>query len=223
MQAKQKIRHSDYRRHRRHNGCLCAWKSQKVLLIEKACPYKTELSIGFQRTQNVSCLPCSIMQGMEARRFSDGVCHIYRIWGWLTSFMQDELVLSYINKADQILIKHGASQERYLPDDELKLICLQHDLHMQQAELKHLGTDENFSTMLNLIDNLGSKCEILTNTPVVDIDKDKNIVHYTHDGQTFSVKGDNIIIAVGRAGSSFLVDWCKKNGIKMSNNQWISE
>jgi len=133
--------------------------------------------------------------------------------------MQDELVLSYINKADQILIKHGASQERYLPDDELKLICLQHDLHMQQAELKHLGTDENFSTMLNLIDNLGSKCEILTNTPVVDIDKDKNIVHYTHDGQTFSVKGDNIIIAVGRAGSSFLVDWCKKNGIKMSNNQ----
>ena len=207
-------------------GIMAAYalgKTQKVLLIEKGLPLqKRKCPLVSKRTQKcLGCSPCSIMQGMGgAGAFSDGKYVISTEYGgWLTSFMQDELVLSYINKADQILIKHGASQERYLPDDELKLICLQHDLHMQQAELKHLGTDENFSTMLNLIDNLGSKCEILTNTPVVDIDKDKNIVHYTHDGQTFSVKGDNIIIAVGRAGSSFLVDWCKKNGIKMSNNQ----
>ena len=39
-----------------------------------------------------------------------------------------------------------------MPNNDLKKLCLQNDLHMAQAQLKHLGTDANFDTMRKLID-----------------------------------------------------------------------
>ena len=38
-----------------------------------------------------------------------------------------------------------------MPNNELKKHCLEYDLHMAQAQLKHLGTDANFETMRKMI------------------------------------------------------------------------
>lgn len=207
-------------------GIMAAYtlrKNAKVLLIERGHSLKNRnCPIVSKKSQRCTgCSPCAIMQGMGgAGAFSDGKYVISTEYGgWLTSFLKAEQVLEYINKADKILMKYGAGSERYLPDDDLKLMCLQYDLHMQQAELKHLGTDENFSTMVNLVDDLSNDVEILTNTPVVDVNKNNNAVIYLNKGNEESVSADKIIFAVGRAGSGFFVDWCAKNGIKMSNNQ----
>lgn len=195
----------------------------KVLLIEKgyplekrACPLVTKKS-----ERCLGCNPCAIMQGMAgAGAFSDGKYVISTEYGgWLTSFLDKNTVLEYINKADSILVKYGATEHRYFPDDELKHMCLKHDLHMQQAELKHLGTDENFSTMLNLLNDLNDSIEILTGTDVIDVDKETNTIYYQDNKQNGSVTADKIIFAVGRAGSRFFVNWCKKNDIKMNNNE----
>ncbi|MFW5780194.1 MAG: NAD(P)/FAD-dependent oxidoreductase [Bacillota bacterium] len=207
-------------------GLMAAYtlqKKGKILLIEKGNPLvKRSCPIINGKSQVcVGCSPCAIMQGLGgAGAFSDGKYVISTEYGgWLTSFLDSEVVMNYINKADNILVKHGASEERFMPDDELKLTCLKHDLHMQQAELKHLGTDENFNTMAKLVESIKENVELLTLTDAYDIDKKTNTVYYKNATTASKVTGENIIIAVGRAGSGFLVNWCKKNQIKLSNNQ----
>lgn len=207
-------------------GIMAAYqlrKQGKVLLIEKGVPLsKRTCPLVTKKSEKcLGCQPCAIMQGIGgAGAFSDGKYIISTEYGgWLTSFMSDEQVIDYINKADKILMQYGAETNRYMPNDELKLLCLQYDLHMQQAEVKHLGTDANFNTMLKLVEDLSEDVEILTSTDVVDIDKNNNTIFYQDKNGENQIEADNIIIAVGRAGSQFFVKWCHTNGIRLSNNQ----
>ncbi|MEG1800720.1 MAG: FAD-dependent oxidoreductase, partial [Oscillospiraceae bacterium] len=109
--------------------------------------------------------------------------------------------------------------ERFMPNDELKKECLLHDLHMSQAQLKHLGTDANFETMSKMAAFLKGKVEIVCDTDVYDVDKSANIVYYRNKNGEFSTTADNIIFAVGRSGSRFFSKWCKENDIQLFNNQ----
>ena len=185
-------------------------------LRDRVCPIVQKKS-----TKCLKCNPCAIMRGIAgAGAFSDGKYVISTEYGgWLTDFMPSETVINYIEQADSILVHYGATKERYYPNNELKLECLKHDLHMQQAELKHLGTDENFSTMVNFTDDLAKKVEILTTTEVVDVDKDNNTITYMNGKDKLSIEAREIVFAVGRAGSLFFSNWCKKNSIHLSNNQ----
>jgi uncharacterized protein len=191
----------------------------KIVLFEKGRPLGSRACPMIQKhLPNCSkCKHCSIMEGMAgAGAFSDGKYVISTEYGgWLTDFLPDDLVMKHIEKADSIMVDFGATEERYAPNNELKRECLKHDLHMQQAELKHLGTDNNFETMQKLIDYIDDKVEILTNTEVLDVDKNTHIIK-TADND---VKADYIVFAVGRAGSRDFSKWCKNNDIEMTNNQ----
>ena len=169
----------------------------------------------------VKCARCAIMEGMAgAGAFSDGKYVISTEYGgWLTEFMSEEMLIDYIEQADRILVEHGAITERYMPNDELKKLCLQHDLHMAQAQLKHLGTDANFDTMRKLIGELGQRCDIFVDTEVTDIDKVSHQIEFIKDGQAQKTAAEYVIIAVGRAGSKFFSEWCAKNSIELTNNQ----
>jgi len=195
-------------------------ESLSIVLIEKGasldvrnCPM-----ISKKMDTCVNCSSCSIMEGIAgAGAFSDGKYVISTEYGgWLTDFLSHETVFDYIEQADSILVKHGATTERFAPNNELKRVCLMHDLHMQQAQLKHLGTDSNYETMCNLVAEIDERVEIVTRTEVSDVDKDKHILHLDDDTQ---IHADNIIFAVGRAGSRDFSKWCVKNGLSMSNNQ----
>lgn len=169
----------------------------------------------------VSCPTCCIMRGMAgAGAFSDGKYTITTEYGgWLSEIVKNQNVLNYIEQADDILVEYGATTKRYMPDNELKYMCLTHDLHMLQAELKHLGTDNNFKIMQRMINDLKSRIEILTCTPVADVDSQSHTVFFTDNGERLSITADSIVFAVGRAGSSFLGEWCTKNKIPLINNQ----
>ncbi|MBQ1846425.1 MAG: FAD-dependent oxidoreductase [Clostridia bacterium] len=167
------------------------------------------------------CKNCAIMEGMAgAGAFSDGKYVISTEYGgWLTEFMPEQTVIDYIEKADKILVSFGATTERFMPSDELKQLCLRYDLHMAQAQVKHLGTDSNYDTMVKLIDFLGEKIDIITNATVTDIDIKLHSVTFDHCGSEERLRGDRIIVAVGRAGSGFFSKWCQKNSIPLENNQ----
>ncbi len=169
----------------------------------------------------IKCSSCAIMEGMAgAGAFSDGKYVISTEYGgWLTDFLPPETVLAYIEQADSILVSFGATTERFLPDNELKKLCLQHDLHMSQAQLKHLGTDANFETMRKLIESLQGKLDILTSTEVTAIDKERHVLTVINGGKEAGISADRIIFAVGRAGSRFFSRWCQENGIALENNQ----
>ena len=106
-----------------------------------------------------------------------------------------------------------------MPNNELKKKCLEYDLHMAQAQLKHLGTDANFETMRKMAAFLKEHVTILTDTDVTDVDKAAHTVHYEGKGVQDSVTAEHIIFAVGRVGSRFFAKWCSQNGIPLKNNQ----
>lgn len=196
---------------------------KKLLIIERGCeiekrhcPVVSKKSAGCIR-----CSPCAIMQGMAgAGAFSDGKYVISTEYGgWLTDFMPHEQVLNYIEQADGILVSFGATTDRFIPDDELKRLCLRHDLHMNQAQLKHLGTDSNFTTMQNLINDVVKHADLMTETEVIDADTDSMTVTYKQGQTTGQIEAENIVFAVGRTGSRFFSQWCAGRGIALKNNQ----
>lgn len=197
--------------------------SASVCIIEKghtiekrSCPIVTK-----KVDKCIKCPSCAIMEGLAgAGAFSDGKYVISTEYGgWLTDFLKPQTVIDYIEQADKILVSFGATTERFLPDNELKKLCLSHDLHMNQAQLKHLGTDSNFETMRRLIEQLRTRCDIITDTEVTDVDRETMQIQ-THSAQgDSSCKAGKIIFAVGRVGSRFFSAWCTRNQIELSNNQ----
>ncbi len=210
-------------------GLMCAYRlvqnqpELSVLILERgksleerSCPI-----LAGKVKKCIKCKPCSIMEGMAgAGAFSDGKYNITTEYGgWLQNMMDEETVLDYICQADSILVKYGADNEVYMPNNELKTLCLKYDLHMQQAEVKHLGTDANYNTMLNFIHSMDEKITIQTESIVVDVDKDTHVVTYTNRQEQKTVIGDKIVFAVGRVGNGMFEQWCNKYNIKRTNNQ----
>jgi len=195
----------------------------KVAIIEKghAIEARTCPIVAKKVDKCIKCKSCAIMEGMAgAGAFSDGKYVISTEYGgWLTEFLEPNVVIDYIEQADKILVDFGATTERFMPNNELKHLCLQHDLHMSQAQLKHLGTDSNFETMRKLIVALKDRCDIITDTMATDINKDTKEITVSHKGEVKVITGDKIIFAVGRAGSRFFSRWCEKNDIPLTNTQ----
>ncbi len=210
-------------------GLMCAHQliekdpNKKIVILERGKALENrECPIVAKKVEKcIMCKPCAIMEGLAgAGAFSDGKYNITTEYGgWLADFMDSKVVLDYIEQADSILQRYGADNDRFMPNDELKTLCLHYDLHMQQGEVKHLGTDANLSTMQHMIDGIKDKIEIKTLANVVDVDKDTNQVTYTKDNQEVVCEGENIVFAVGRIGNRMFTEWCHKNGIKLSNNQ----
>ena len=146
-----------------------------MCIRDSVCPIVTK-----KVDKCVKCKSCAIMEGMAgAGAFSDGKYVISTEYGgWLTDFLPPEVVIDYIEQADKILVSFGATTERFMPNNELKKLCLEHDLHMSQAQLKHLGTDANFDTMRKLIESMEDKVDIIVNTEVTNVDKDTHKIFY---------------------------------------------
>jgi len=210
-------------------GLMCAYRlaeknpSLSVLILERgksleerSCPI-----LAGKVKKCIKCKPCAIMEGMAgAGAFSDGKYNITTEYGgWLPNVMDSDEVMKYIRQADDILVKYGADKEVYKPNNELKALCLKYDLHMQQAEVKHLGTDANYNTMLNFIHSLDNKVDIETQAIVTDVDKDSKEVTYTQKGEEKKVSGKYVVFAVGRVGNGMFEEWCNKYDIKRTNNQ----
>lgn len=194
-----------------------------VAIFEKGNAIEKRICPILQKKSKVciKCTSCAIMEGMAgAGAFSDGKYLITTEYGgWLTDFIDADVLLSYIEMGDKILVDHGATKERFLPDNELKKRCLKHDLHMSQAQLKHLGTDANFTTMVGLIKDLQSRCDLITNTEIIAVDSYSHTLIARDKIGDHEVEAEDIIFAVGRAGSRFFSHWCREKGIPLENNQ----
>ena len=210
-------------------GLMCAYrlmeknKALSVLILERgnalekrSCPIMAK-----KVPKCVRCPSCAIMEGMAgAGAFSDGKYNITAEYGgWLPSVMSPAKVLDYIHQADDILMRYGADNEVYEPDNELKTLCLKHDLHMQQAQVKHLGTDANYTTMLNFIHSMDGSVEMEVNAEVTDVNKETHKVFYRKGKEEYAVTGSMVVFAVGRIGNRMFESWCRKNGIALHNNQ----
>lgn len=210
-------------------GIMCAYRliekepNLDILLLERGkglrnreCPIVTG-----KVDHCIKCVPCSIMEGMGgAGAFSDGKYIISTEYGgWLPEILGNKEAIKYIEQADTIMMKYGAQAERFTPSDELKRECMKYDLYMQQAEVKHLGTDANFATMVKLVDYLSHKIQIETLSTVTDVNKETKEVFIEYKNNNYTTNANKIVFAVGRAGSRSFRKWCDNNGIVSKNNQ----
>lgn len=209
-------------------GLMCAYEisektDKKVIIFEKGSELsKRKCPIVEKKVDKcIKCRNCAIMEGMAgAGAFSDGKYVISTEYGgWLPEFVESDRIIELIERADDVLVRFGATNEVYTPSDELKKLCLEYDLHMLQAKIKHLGTDSNRETMMRLIDHIRERVMIMTDSEVVDVDSKTHTLDVVHNGLHEYFSADKIVFAVGRVGSRFFSSWCRKNGIKMENSQ----
>ena len=102
----------------------------------------------------IGCKSCSIMSGFGgAGAFSDGKYNITNEFGGdLYEYVGKKEALDLMNYVDDINIAFGGENTRKFStaNSDLKRECLQHDLHLLDASVRHLGTDINYIILENL-------------------------------------------------------------------------
>ena len=172
----------------------------------------------------IKCKACGIMNGFGgAGAYSDGKYNFTtQFGGWLNDYLSDEDVLELIEYVDKINVEFGATLDRYSTNTpeakSLEKRALEHDLHLLQASVKHLGTENNYEILKRLYEYLNSKLEIVCNTAVTEIEYNgSEYTLETSTGERISCK--YLIAAPGRSGAEWFSTQCKKLGLPLINNQ----
>lgn len=170
----------------------------------------------------VRCNICSITSGFAgAGAFSDGKFNLGTAYGGtLGEELGDDEAMRYIDEVDRVLTRHctGEAPEVYQSCEELKLKCLQNNLRLLDMNVKHLGTDRNFSTMLHIIEHLQQE-----GVELLPLHECEHIVS-TDDGYELQIAGSeslhaqHVIIATGRSGASFLSTFCREHHVRTTSN-----
>lgn len=164
------------------------------------------------------CTTCAITHGIAgAGAFSDGKFNMGTAYGGtLGEELGEELTMEYINQLDKILSTYATDYpDMYESDDELKLECLQNNLTLLDMNVRHLGTDKNYDTMLALYNDLKDTygVEMLTGTTCLDLyHKGKNSFQLIvqQENHQFFIDATKVVVATGRSGADFVKKVCKE-------------
>ena len=199
-------------------------KELKIAIIEKGKELEKRFCPASKGNKCTHCSICSITSGLAGSgAFSDGKYNIGTSYGGtLGEELGEEVAMSYINKASNILDSYfdNIKISPYGTDEELKLKCLQNNLRLLDMTVKHYGTDNNYKIMDNLIKSLSyQNVDIFTNNEIVDIDEIDSIDYkYLLRSDENIFYSNYIILATGRNGADFINKICKKFNIKTTSN-----
>ena len=207
-------------------GLIDKFIKPKILIIDKGKEIEKRKCPAQNGKPCANCPVCAITSGYAgAGAFSDGKFTIGTNYGGtLGKELGEDLAISYINKVDNILEKfsNGDYPDKYEPNENLKLKCLQNNLQLLDMHTRHLGTDRNLTIMENLINYLKDKgVEMLSNTKIDYVDRScfkAEQMYSVGFGNYDSVQAHNVIFAVGRGGSKFFSDFCDNNHIPTTSN-----
>jgi uncharacterized protein len=200
--------------------------SLKVLMIEQGndinkrnCP-----TIVNKIRDCVRCKTCDIMRGFGgAGAFSDGKFNFTTAFGgWLNDYIPAQEVMDLIHYVDQVNMDFGATEEVFSTYSEeakkIENLALQNDLHLLQAQVKHLGTENNVEILKRLFNYLNERIEIACNTEVKTISPADERFHLELSGGTV-IECDYLIAAPGRSGAEWFSQQCKDLKLNLINNQ----
>ncbi len=222
-------------------GLFCAYEFMqknpdlKILLVDKGydiysrrCPvneHKLE-KCPVNKNGVSGCYPaCSITNGFGgAGAFSDGKFNITtEFGGWLTEYLEDNKVMELIKYVDSINLKFGATPVITDPNTEhvreIERRGLAVGLKLLRSQVRHLGTENNLEILKRIYEDLKPKIEMRYKTEVSDVLVRENKVCGVELKNGERLDADYVFLAVGRDGSTWLEEICKKNDIKMKNNQ----
>ncbi|MBE6769527.1 MAG: FAD-dependent oxidoreductase [Ruminococcaceae bacterium] len=197
-------------------------KDLKIVITERGDKLEKRHCPAGKNSPCVHCKNCSITSGYAgAGAFSDGKFNLGTAYGGtLGEELGDDVANQYINEVDKILDTYcdSGSAKVYLSNEDLKLKCLQNNLRLLDMNVKHLGTDNNYKTMQNLINAISDEgTDLLTFYDCKSVSKTDGgyILSYTNGEEIFAQK---IIIATGRGGANFVSNLCRSFGVHMRSN-----
>ncbi len=198
-------------------------KNIKIAMFETGkCLEKRKCPIDGEKVKScIGCKSCAIMNGFGgAGAFSDGKYNLTnQFGGTLHEFIGKKKALELMEYVDNINCTHGGENTKLYTtaNTKIKKMCLEHDLHLLDASVRHLGTDINYIVLENLYDYIKDTVDIFFETPVITIDKDGE--EYTVVTKKGSYQGKNVIVSVGRSGSKWMEDVCEHLDIPKSSNR----
>lgn len=169
----------------------------------------------------ISCKSCSIMSGFGgAGAFSDGKYNITNDFGGtLHEYIGKQRALELMQYVDEINMAYGGQGTKLYSTagSQFKKLCIQNDLHLLDASVRHLGTDINYVVLENLYEELKDKADFYFDTPVESV----AIVDggYEIRCRDAVYTCPRCIISVGRSGSKWMETVCKELHIPTKSNR----
>ena len=185
-------------------------------LADRSCPID-----GKKVKSCIGCKSCSIMSGFGgAGAFSDGKYNITNDFGGtLYEYLGKQEALSLMEYVDSINMRFGGQGTKLYSTagTKFKKLCMQNDLHLLDASVRHLGTDVNCVVLEQLYDHLKTHVDFYFNTPVVSVEilEGGYRIHCKEAAYTCS----RCIVSVGRSGSKWMEKICKELKIPTQSNR----
>lgn len=169
----------------------------------------------------INCKTCGIMNGFGgAGAFSDGKYNITNEFGGtLYEYVGKKEAIDLMNYVDQINVENGGQDTKLYCNENshLKKVCMQNDLHLLSANVRHLGTDINYIVLENLYKQLKDCVDIHFNTHIDSVEKLEDGYRIISGDSSWT--GTTCIISTGRSGSKWMGNICKSLNIKTKSNR----
>ena len=169
----------------------------------------------------IGCKSCSIMSGFGgAGAFSDGKYNITNDFGGtLYEYIGKKQALELMRYVDQINVRYGGEGTKLYSTagTKFKKECIQHDLHLLDASVRHLGTDINYVVLENLYNYLKDRVTFFFDTPVETVEITEGGYRIRCAGKTFSC--EKCVVSVGRSGSKWMETVCRELDIPTKSNR----
>ncbi len=169
----------------------------------------------------INCKTCSIMSGFGgAGAFSDGKYNITNDFGGtLHEYIGKNRALELMKYVDDINMNFGGAGTKLYSTagTKFKKICMQNDLHLLDASVRHLGTDTNYKVLNNLYEELKDKVTFLFNQPVLEIKVTEEGYRIVCKKQEYEC--EHCIVSVGRVGSKWMEKVCQQLNIPTQSNR----
>ena len=169
----------------------------------------------------IGCKTCSIMSGFGgAGAFSDGKYNITNDFGGtLFEYIGKRQALELMRYVDEINMRYGGAGTKLYTTagTQFKKACIQHDLHLLDASVRHLGTDINYVVLENLYTYLKDKVDFFFDTPVEKVEIVDGGYEVVTAQETFTC--EKCIISVGRSGSKWMEQVCRELDIPTKSNR----
>ena len=169
----------------------------------------------------IGCKSCSIMNGFGgAGAFSDGKYNITNDFGGtLHQYIGKKQALDLMRYVDEINMRYGGEGTKLYSTagTKFKKLCIQNDLHLLDASVRHLGTDINYVVLENLYADLKDKADFFFDTPVDSVERIEG--GYRVNCEKGSYTCEMCIVSVGRSGSKWMEKVCREIGIPTKSNR----
>ena len=169
----------------------------------------------------IGCKTCSIMSGFGgAGAFSDGKYNITNDFGGtLFEYIGKKRALDLMKYVDEINMAYGGQGTKLYSTagTKFKKLCIQNDLHLLDASVRHLGTDINYVVLENLYAYLQDKVDFHFDTPVRSIRQIDGGYEVHCDEADYTC--GQCVVSVGRSGSKWMEKICQEMKIPTQSNR----